>query len=83
MCVPTLEHGNEEAAPPINLFMTRPYCVRPAWADTHGVKVPWPQLSVRGPSRRSGLRSDPPAQVTLNDRCKAAGCNTSELESAS
>ena len=51
--------------------------------ETDGVKVPWPQLFVRGPSRRSGLRSDPSAQVTLNDRCKAAGCNISELESAS
>ena len=51
--------------------------------ETYGVKVPWPQLSVRGPSRRSGLRSDPLAQVTLNERCKAVGCNKSELESAS
>jgi len=51
--------------------------------ETDGVKVPWPKLFVRGPSRRSGLRSDPSAQVTWNDGYKAAGCNTSELESAS
>lgn len=50
---------------------------------TNGVKVPWPQLSVRGPSRRSGGWSDPSAQVILNDRCKTAGCNISEPISAS
>jgi hypothetical protein len=30
-----------------------------------------------------GWRSDWQASVTLNDSCKAAGCNASELESAS
>lgn len=63
------------------LFATR--MARRYRRETYGVKVPWPQLSVRGSSRRSGLRSDPSAQVTLNDRCKAVGCNKSELESAS
>lgn len=43
----------------------------------------WLQLSVREPSRRSGWHREVPAQVTLNDRCKTAGCNTSEPVSAS
>ena len=51
--------------------------------ETNGVQVPWPYLSVRGPSRRSGLCREVQAQVTLNDRCKAAGCNNRELTSAS
>jgi len=51
--------------------------------ETHRVKVPWPQLSIRGSSRRAGLWSDPQAQVPLNERCKAAGCNTSEPKVAS
>ena len=51
--------------------------------ETHGVKVPWPQLSVQGPSRRSGLHREVSAQVTLNGKCKAAGCNASELRIAS
>ena len=51
--------------------------------ETNGVQVPWPYLSVRGPSRRSGLCREVQAQVTLNERCKAAGCNNRELKSAS
>jgi hypothetical protein len=51
--------------------------------ETNGVQVPWPYLSVRGPSRRSGLCREVQAQVTLNDRCKAVGRNNRELTSAS
>jgi hypothetical protein len=36
--------------------------------ETDGVQVPWPYLSVRGPSRRSGLCREVQAQGTLNDR---------------
>src|SRR5215510_16264842 len=38
---------------------------------------------MRGSSRRAGLGSDPQAQVPLNERGKAAGCNTSEPPVAS
>src|SRR5215467_2273822 len=38
---------------------------------------------MRGSSRRAGLWSDPQAQVPLNGKCKAAGCNTSEPKVAS
>src|SRR5215471_14347704 len=38
---------------------------------------------MRGSSRRAGLWSDPQAQVPLHERCKAAGCNTSEPKVAS
>jgi hypothetical protein len=51
--------------------------------ETERVKVPRPQLSIRGSSRRSGLWSDSSAQVTLNGKCKAAGCNHREPKLAS
>jgi hypothetical protein len=64
-------------------------------ADFHSTKVPGTgvrlmeckspglQLSVWEPSRRSGWHREASAQVTLNERCKATGCNTSEPISAS
>jgi hypothetical protein len=51
--------------------------------ETHGVQVPWPSLSVRGPRRRSGLCREGQARVTLNERCKTAGGHTRALTSAS